>query len=60
MAREQDKGSETAYYYVEVLPGESGTEHNGVVYKEDHRDVSPDKGYTVSKEESVSDYRFYF
>ncbi|MDD7366333.1 MAG: InlB B-repeat-containing protein, partial [Clostridiales bacterium] len=29
-----DKGSETAYYYVEVLPGESGTWYNGVQYKE--------------------------
>ena len=42
------KGSETAYYYVEVLPGESGTEHNGVVYKEDHRDVSPGTGFIVT------------
>lgn len=25
------KGSETAYYYVEVLPGESGTEHRSIM-----------------------------
>ncbi|WP_418590064.1 InlB B-repeat-containing protein [Hominenteromicrobium sp.] len=54
------KGSETAYYYVEVLPGESGTEHNGVVYKEDHRDVSPGKGYTVSKEDQYPITGFTF
>ncbi|WP_419062966.1 InlB B-repeat-containing protein [Hominenteromicrobium sp.] len=55
-----DYGSETAYYYVEVLPGESGTEHNGVVYKEDHRDVSPGKGYTVSKEDQYPITGFTF
>ena len=54
------KGSETAYYYVEVLPGESGTEHNGVVYKEDHRDVSPSTGYAVSKEDQYPITGFTF
>ena len=44
-----DYGSETAYYYVEVLPGESGTYHNGVTYKLHHSDTSPGTGYTVSQ-----------
>lgn len=44
-------GSETAYYYVEVLPGETGTNHNGVTYKEHHRDTSPGTGYSVTKED---------
>ena len=46
------RGSETAYYYVEVLPGEKGTTTvGGVTYKEDHHDTSPGRGYTVSKED---------
>ena len=46
------RGSETAYYYVEVLPGEKGTTTvGGVTYKEDHHDTSPGTGYTVSKED---------
>ncbi len=40
--------SETAYYYVEVLPGETGTEGNGA-YKEHHHDTSPGTGYKVSQ-----------
>lgn len=44
-------GSETAYYYVEVLPGETGTVHNGVTYKLDHSDTSPGKGYQVTEED---------
>ena len=45
-------GSETAYYFVEVLPGENGTTTvGGVTYKEDHHDTSPGRGYTVSKED---------
>ena len=44
-------GSETAYYYVEVLPGESGTNHNGVTYKLHHKDTSPGTGYSVTKED---------
>lgn len=47
-------GSETAYYYVEVLPGETGTNHNGVTYKEHHRDTSPGTGYAVTKEDKYS------
>ena len=54
------KGSETAYYYVEVLPGESGTEHNGVVYKEDHRDVSPGTGFIVTDEDKYPITGFEF
>ena len=43
-------GSETAYYYVEVLPGESGTNHNGTTYKLHHSDTSPGTG-SVSEED---------
>lgn len=45
------QGSETAYYYVEVLPGEAGTVYNGVTYKEHHHDTSPGTGFTVSQED---------
>ena len=46
------RDSETAYYYVEVLPGEKGTTTvGGVTYKEDHHDTSSGRGYTVSKED---------
>ena len=45
-------GSETAYYYVEVLPGESGTTtYNGIQYKLHHSDTSPGTGYTVTEED---------
>ena len=45
-------GSQTAYYYVEVLPGESGTVYyNGTTYKLDHSDTSPGTGYYVTKED---------
>lgn len=45
-------GQETAYYYVEVLPGENGTvTKNGVKYKLDHSDTSPGRGYTVTDED---------
>ncbi len=45
-------GSETAYYYVEVLPGESGTTtYHGTTYKLDHSDTSPGTGYTVTQED---------
>lgn len=44
-------GSETAYYYVEVLPGESGTTtYNGVQYKLHHSDTSSGTSY-VSQED---------
>lgn len=45
-------GQETAYYYVEVLPGENGTvTKNGVKYKLDHSDTSPGRGYIVTDED---------
>ena len=54
-------GSETAYYYVEVLPGESGTTtYNGVQYKLHHSDTSPGTGYTVSKEDQYPITGFTF
>ena len=44
--------SESAYYYVEVLPGEDGTvTRDDVTYKLHHTDTSPGTGYTVSKED---------
>lgn len=45
------EGSERAYYYVEVLPGETGTEKNGVTYKLHHTDTSPGTWSTVTKED---------
>ena len=45
------RGSETAYYYVEVLPGESGTTtYKGVQYKLHHSDTSSGTSY-VSQED---------
>ena len=44
-------GSETAYYYAEVLPGETGTVYHGVTYKLHHSDTSPGEGYKVTKED---------
>ena len=44
-------GSQTAHYYVEVLPGETGTNHNGTTYKLHHSDTSPGTGYNVTKED---------
>ena len=44
-------GSQSAYYYVEVLPGESGVTYNGVTYKLHHTDTSPGTGYSVTKED---------
>ena len=41
--------SETAYYYVEVLPGETGTVGPNKEYKEHHRDTSPGTRYTVTQ-----------
>ena len=45
---------ETAYYYVEVLPGESGIDHGGVDYKLHHKDTSPGSGYSVTKEDKYA------
>ena len=45
-------GSETASYYVEVLPGEpSDVTKDGIRYKLDHKDTSPGTGYSVTKED---------
>ena len=45
-------GSETAYYYVEVLPREPGdVTKDGIRYKLDHKDTSPGTGYSVTKED---------
>ena len=44
--------SETAYYYVEVLPGETGTiSEGGISYKLHHSDTSPGTGYYVTEED---------
>ena len=44
--------SETAYYYVEVLHGESGEwASDGRKYKLHHTDTSPGLGYSVTKED---------
>ena len=45
---------ETAYYYVEVLPSEAGTDHGGVDYKLHHKDTSPGQGYSVTKEDKYA------
>ena len=43
---------ETAYYYVEALPGEaSDVTVSGIRYKLDHKDTSPGEGYVVTKED---------
>lgn len=53
-------GSETAYYYVEVLPGESGYTYHGVTYKLHHSDTSPGTGYTISDEDKYPITGFTF
>ena len=48
-------GSETAYYYVEILPGEpAALTQNGVQYKLHHQDTSPGTGYSVTKEDKYN------
>lgn len=48
-------GSESAYYYVEVIPGESGeTTLHGVAYKLHHKDTSPGTNYVVTAEDQYS------
>ena len=43
---------ETAYYYVEALPGEaSDVTVSGIRYKLDHKDTFPGQGYSVTKED---------
>ena len=46
------KTFESAQYYVEVLPGETGTEKNGVIYRLDHTDTTPT---TLGSNLSVTD-----
>lgn len=46
------RGSESAHYYVQVLPGESGTvTQGGVTYKLHHTDTIPGTGYEVTQED---------
>ena len=45
------QGSESASYYVEVLPGENGTSVNGIYYKLDHTDTTPGTGYSITEED---------
>lgn len=53
--------SETAYYYVQVLPGETGTEtKNGVSYKLHHKDTSAGLGYDVTAEDRYAIAGFTF
>ena len=49
------EGSETAYYYVEALPGASNTVTvGGIKYVLHHYDTSPGTGYTVTQENKYS------
>ena len=49
---ETGDGSQTAYYYVEVLPGETSAETvGGIQYKLDHTDITPGSGSTITKED---------
>lgn len=52
--------SETAYYYVEVIPGEDGTEHGGILYKEHHRDTSAGSGFSITDEDEYPITGFTF
>lgn len=46
------EGSQSAYYYVEVLPGESGTvTQGGVPYKLHHTDITPGSNIFVTQED---------
>ena len=53
-------GTSTAYYYVEVLPGESGETVSGGTYKLHHKDTSPGTGYTVTVEDQYPITGFTF
>lgn len=54
-------GSETAYYYVEALPGETGTPGPGNLnYKLHHSDTSPGTGYHVTDEDKYPITGFTF
>ena len=55
------EGSETAYYYTEILPGESGGRtYNGTTYKLHHKDTSPGTGYSVTDEDKYPITGFTF
>lgn len=53
-------GSESAHYYVEVLPGETGDTVSGRTYKLHHTDTSPGTGYTVTVEDQYPITGFTF
>lgn len=54
-------GTSTAYYYVQVLPGESGeTTQEGVTYKLHHKDTSPGGSYRVTVEDQYPITGFTF
>ena len=54
-------GSETAYYYTEVLPGETGTEpYKGKQYKLDHSDTTPGTGYSITEDDKYPITGFTF
>lgn len=54
-------GSETAYYYTEALPGETGTvSYKGKQYKLDHSDTAPGKGYSITEEDKYPITGFTF
>ena len=56
-----DYGSETAYYYVEVLRGETPEQTiKGIGYKLHHTDTSPGTGYSVTKEDQYPITGFTF
>ena len=52
--------SESAHYYVEVLPGETGETVSGRTYKLHHTDTSPGTGYTVTVEDQYPITGFTF
>ncbi len=53
-------GTSTAYYYVQVLPGESGTTVSGLTYKLHHKDTSPGTNYSVTVEDQYPITGFTF
>lgn len=54
-------GSESAHYYVEILPGEKYTEnYKGLRYKLHHTDTSPGTGYSVSDDDKYELTGFEF
>ena len=56
-----DSGTQSAYYYVEILPGETGTEtYDGNSYKLHHTDTSPGSGYVVTDDDKYAIQGFTF